>query len=192
MALEDIFRALEEQADHDIAAVTAEAKEHAEAILEEARREAELLKQTRVAEAERLSRAKGMQSLNAAKLEARKRVAAVKEAAVASAFSEAREALGTVRRRDDYPAIFRGLLAEALAGVSTEAAVLVDPADADLARATLEAIGSSAEVRPEIASTGGVIVETDGGRVQRRNTLEDRLEKFEAAAQADVAEILFA
>lgn len=192
MALEDIFRALEEQADRDIAAVTAEAKEHAESILDEAKREAELLRDTRVSDAERHSRAKGLQSLNTAKLEARKRVAAVKEAAVASSFAQARESLASVRTRQDYPALFGSLLREAIAGVPADASVLVDPADAELARATLASMGVAAQVRPELSSAGGVIVELDGGRVLRRNTLEDRLDKFEAAAQADVAEILFA
>lgn len=192
MALEDIFRALEEQADRDIAAVTAEAKEHAEAILEEASREAELLRETQVAEAERHSRAKGLQSLNTARLEARKRVAAVKEGAVAAAFAEARESLKSVRGRQDYPGLFESLLVEALAGVGSGAEVLVDPADVRLAEETLAKLGVAAEVRPEIVSAGGVVVQTDGGRVLRRNTLEDRLDKFEAGAQADVAEILFA
>ncbi|MDZ4170071.1 MAG: V-type ATP synthase subunit E [Coriobacteriia bacterium] len=192
MALEDIFKALEEQADRDIVAVTAEAREHAAAILDEAEREADTLKRSRVEEAERLSQARGRQTVNTARLEARKEVASVKDRAVVAAFADAREALADVRTRDDYDTLFRGLLREAVEGVGDGGAVLVDSADVERARGALDEFGIVAEVRGEMHCAGGVVVELEGGRVLRRNTLEDRLDKFAGVAQASVAEILFA
>jgi vacuolar-type H+-ATPase subunit E/Vma4 len=192
MALEDIFRALEEQADRDIDVVLKEARAHASAIHEEAEREATSVREHRVAEAERVARARSSQDLNTVRLEARKRVAAVKERAVRETFDAAQASLAGVRGRADYPDIFRALVAEALAGVDAEFSLLVDPADAELARAALSERGVSAEVRPELSSAGGVVVSLQGGEITRRNTLEDRLDKLRSLAQADVAEILFA
>ena len=192
MALEDIFRALEEQADKDIEATLGEAKAHAAAILEEANREADTARELRVADAERAAITRSAQDLNQAKLEARKKVAAVKERAIREVFDEALAALGGVRSRADYDQVFANLAEEALAGVPGDFEVLVDPADADRARAFLASKGVAAAVKPELQSAGGVVVSMDGGAVMRRNTLEDRLDKLRGLAQADVAEIVFA
>ena len=192
MALEDIFRALEEQADKDVEAVLGEARAHAQAIREEAEREAAMTREHRIAEAERVAKAKSAQDLNAVKLEARKRVAAVKEKAVRDAFDSALAALSQVRARPDYPAIFANLLDEAVADIDAEWELLVDPADVDLARETLASKGLAAGVAGDISTAGGVIVSMHGGTVTRRNTLEDRLDKLRGMAQAEVAELLFA
>lgn len=192
MAIEDIFRALEEQADRDIAAIMAEAREHAQAILEDARREAEQVREQQIEEARERARLRTAQSVNSVRLEVRKQVASAKEHAVARVFEQAREELAAARQRGDYPQVFRSLLEEALSGVLGEFEVLVDPRDVELARSTLADLGLEAPVSPEITTDGGVVVALDGRRVLRRNTLEDRLEKFESASQAEVAGILFA
>ena len=174
MALEDIFRALQEQAYQDVAAVLEEAQAHAAVITEEAQREAKSAAERRVAEAERMAVAKSGQELNHVRLEARKRVAAVKEKAVREAFDDAMKALGQVRSRADYAQIFRALADEALDGVTaTDIEVLVDPADVDLAREVIATKGVSAEVKPDLCCAGGLVVATQGGTIQRRNTLED-------------------
>lgn len=192
MALEDIFRALEEQADRDIVVVLAEAKEHAQSILEEAAVEAKLARENRIAQAEEAATQRSMQSLNAVRLEVRKRLAAAKERAVSHVFAEARDALGGIRNREDYPALFKAFVEEAVAGASEGFELLVDPADVDMAHRILSDIGIEASISADIQSSGGVVIAVDNRRIFRRNTLEDRLEKFEGAAQADVAEILFA
>lgn len=192
MALEDIFRALEEQADKDVEAVLAEARAHAAVILDEAQHEANAARDNRVAEAVRSARSRTGQSLNAARLEARKRIAGVKERAVREVFEAAANELGQVRGRPEYDQVFRALADEALAGVEGEFEILVDPTDVDLARAYIAEKGLAAEVRPELTTSGGLVVSTRGGSVLRRNTLEDRMDKLRGVAQADVAEIVFA
>jgi len=191
MALEDIFRALEEQAAKDSEAVLAEARAHASAIVEEAEHEAARTRDARVADAARTVKLSSAQDLNAAKLEARKKLAAVKDVAVGDVFDDATAELMKVRGTAGYEATFRRLLDEALEGVVGEFIVLVDPADVDLAAAALGEKGLSAEVRGDLSTSGGLAVSTDAGRVMHRNTLEDRLDKLRGMAQADVAEILF-
>jgi vacuolar-type H+-ATPase subunit E/Vma4 len=69
--------------------------------------------------------------------------------------------------------------------------VLVDPRDANLARAQLADRDLAGTIKAELNTAGGVAVSTHGGRIFRRNTLEDRFEKLAGLAQADVARILF-
>jgi len=191
MGLEDIFRALEEQAAKDSEAVLVEARSHADAIMQEAQNEAARARDSHVADAERVARSRSAQDLNSAKLDARKRLAAVKERAVSEVFDRAMDGLVSARTSADYPAAFRRLADEALEGVTGEYSVLVDPADVELAKRVLGEMGVSAEVRGDLSTAGGVVVSTESGRVMIRNTLEDRLEKLRGLAQADVAEILF-
>ncbi len=191
MALEDIFRALEEQAESECEDILAAARAQAETIAEEAVEQAKNICTACVDTSGANMRMKASKRINGARLEAKKRVAAVKEAAVTDAFETAARRLESMRGSDGYETLFRSLLDEALAGVKGDPTVLVDAADADLAMRVLAELGVDAEVKPEIATAGGVVVVRGGGRILRRNTLEDRLEKVRQSVQSDVAEILF-
>ena len=146
-----------------------------------------------MADAERAAKARSAQDLNSVRLEARKRVAAVKERAVREVFDDARSSLGSVRERDDYAAIFRALVDEAVEGVEGEYDLLVDPADAEIARQIVAEKGFGCR-----RQAGAILgwrcrcISLQGGSVTRRNTLEDRLDKLRGLAQADVAGLLFA
>jgi vacuolar-type H+-ATPase subunit E/Vma4 len=79
MALEDIFRALDEQADKECESILATARAQAEAIVADAEEQADghLLG---VCRADRAAHAaKASKQINAARLEGKKRVASVKE-----------------------------------------------------------------------------------------------------------------
>jgi len=191
MGLEDIFRALEEQADKDSEAVLVEARAHADALLEEAEAAASRARDAHLAEAERAALSRSAQDLNSVRLEARKQLASIKERAVREVFDDALSELSRIRSGADYPRAFAVLADEALAGAEGDFEVLVDPADADLARTVLAERGVSAPVRPDLSAAGGLVIAFDGGRVMRRNTLDDRLDKLRGLAQAEVAEILF-
>lgn len=190
MALDDIFRALDEQADEECEQILKEAEEHAVIIAADAEDQAETIRQAHVAETERITRSKASQSVNAAKLEARKRVAGVKQKAVQRAFERSEAMLDKVREDGRYDGVFRRLTEEALTGVEGHAVVQVDPADEARARAAVEALGADAEVRAELSTAGGLVVLVDNGRIIRRNTLEDRLSKVRELYQAKVAERL--
>jgi vacuolar-type H+-ATPase subunit E/Vma4 len=191
MALEDIFRALEEQANRDVEVALAEARAHAKAIRDEAEREAATTRANRILEAERAAKSRSAQSINSVRLEGRKALAAVKDRAVQRVFDDASASLNDIRSNADYPSVFRALADEALEGVQGEFEIWVDEADVSLAREVLSERGLSASVRPEISASGGLVVVTGGGRVIRRNTLQDRLDKLRGVAQPEVAEILF-
>ena len=191
MALEDIFRALEEQAEQECQQILEDARDQSDVILEEAQEQAEEIRNKLVSETEKATRLKASQSINSSRLESKKKVAAIKQAAVVGVFDKVLQQAKEIRGSSSYEATFKALLKEAMEGLEGDAQVLVDPADVDLARNALSEMGVSAEVKPDISTSGGVVIVTGGGRIMRRNTIEDRLEKIQQHIQADVAEILF-
>ena len=191
MALEDIFRALEEQAEQECQQILEDARGQSDAILEEAQEQAEEIRNKLVTETEKATRLTASQSINSSRLENKKKVAAIKQDAVVGVFDKVLQKAQDLRGSSSYEAKFKVLVEEAIEGLEGDVQLLVDPADADLASRTLSKMGVSGEVKPEISTSGGVVAVTGGGRIMRRNTIEDRLEKIEPRIQADVAEILF-
>ena len=191
MALEDIFRALEEQAEQECQQILEDARDQSDVILEEAQEQAEEIRNKLVSEAEKETRLKASQSINSSRLENKKKTAAIKQAAVVGVFDRVLQKAQEIRGSNSYEATFKALLKEAMDGLEGDAQVLVDPADIDLARSALSEMDVFAEVKPDISTSGGVVVVTGGGRIMRRNTIEDRLDKIQQHIQADVAEILF-
>ena len=191
MALEEIFRALEEQADKEFEQTLQDARDQAAAILEDATEEADAIREARVAEGERRAVNHAQQLVNAARLEGKKRVAAAKERAVTEAFEAVHEHLAKARSENGYVERFRALAEEAVEGLEGDMTVLVDPADIELATTTFADLGLKAEIKGELSTAGGLVVTVRDGRILRRNTLEDRLEKVRQNVQAQVAGMLF-
>lgn len=192
MAIEDIFRALEEQADRDCREILDGAKAQAKGIEADAKAEADRIKADKLEAADSAVRVKVGQTLNSAKLANKKDIAAAKDRGIEAVYSSALEQLAKVRGGKGYEDLFKRLAEEALAGVTGDVTLLVDPADADLARRTLQALGVAGEVDASASTIGGVTVVASSGRVFRRNTLEERMNKVRKTQQAEVAEILFA
>jgi vacuolar-type H+-ATPase subunit E/Vma4 len=190
MAIEDILKALDDQADAESAAVIDEAHEHAKLIVDEGEREAQSIHDGFHRQAERVAGSEAAKLVNAARLEAKMIVSSVKGDAVTAVFDAAKAKLSSVRD-SGYESLFAQLAAEAFAGVSGEVTVFAAPADAQLAERAAAAAGVAATVDPTLETAGGLIVEANGGRVVRRNTLEDRLERSRQLIQADVATVLF-
>lgn len=191
MALQDIFKALEHQAERDIDDVLSEARARAAGIVHEAELDAQRIRDTHATDAQTSGAARGVHILNAARLDARRKIAAVRQRAVQQAFDRAREQLLDARSATSYDALFERLLDEALEGVEGEFELLVDERDVGRAEASLSRRGIGGSVRPGLTTAGGVVVSMEGDRVFRRNTIEDRFEKLAGMSQAEVAEILF-
>jgi len=67
----------------------------------------------------------------------------------------------------------------------------VAPSDTDLVEKAAAQAGVTAEVVADLDTAGGLVVDTGGGKIIRRNTLEDRLDRVSQFLQADVARVLF-
>jgi len=190
MAIDDILRALDDQAEADCEETVGEAREHAKLILEEAERQAQQVHETFVRQVERAANAEASKKVNAARLEAKMTVSSVKGDGVSAVFDSARAQLSSARN-SGYEELFAALAAEALSGVSGSVTVRTAPADTALAERTLASMGVAAEVVGDLDTAGGLVVETGGGKVVRRNTLESRLDRASQFVRADVARVLF-
>lgn len=190
MAIEDIFRALEEQADVEVEEILRVAKAQAKSIEKEAREEADRITTSRVAAAEETVRAKSNKSVNAARLEVRRNLAAVREGAVDRVFADAAAKLGAMRGTAEYAAVFKALAEEALSGVESDCELHIVPGDENLAASAVKGLRVSCTIVPTLDSIGGLAVTYDGGRVVRQNTFESRLAKVRGLASAKVAEVL--
>lgn len=192
MAIEDIFRALEQQADEEIAEMLDAARQQAAGIEEDGEAQGAFIRQEKIDGARQHVAGRVARVINAARLDARRGIAGVREKAIANAYGQALTRLDTLRSKSDYPALFRALAEETLAGVVGEITVVVDPADAQLAAGVMADLGATATVDPAASTRGGLTVLADGGTMARRNTIEDRVEKYRAVGESDVAEALSA
>ncbi|MDO8964692.1 MAG: V-type ATP synthase subunit E [Coriobacteriia bacterium] len=191
MAIEDIFKALEEQGEAEIRDIVEAAREQARGIEEDAQVQAETVRSQKVEVARSAVQSKTARVTNASRLDARRMLAAVKERAISSAYDEALTRLAGLRSTASYEALFASLAEEALAGVEGDFTLLVDPADEALATRIVAGSALPGAVDATASTRGGLTVVANNGTMYRRNTIEDRLEKFRAAGQASVAEILF-
>lgn len=191
MALQDIFSALDEQADAECRETLDNAKAQAKAILEEAREEAARIRQRKMEAAEATVGTKAAQIVNAAKLHNKRDLAALKERSIGTVFDAALAGLGAVRDSSGYEGLFRKLAEEAFGGMEGTAQVVVDPRDASLAERVLGEMGIVHTLDTTGSTAGGFTAVYGDGRIFRRNTLEDRLDKVRLIGQSQVAEILF-
>lgn len=190
MAIEDIFKALEEQADSEVNQILHVATVQSDAVEHEAREEADRITKSRIAAAEDAVRAKAAKAVNAARLQVRRDMAAVRESAVDSVFVEAAHKLAAMRGSAQYEKIFTALVNEAMQGVDTACELQVASADAALAQKVAAGLSVPCTVSPTLDSIGGVVISTNDGRVVRRNTFESRLLKVRSLASAKIAEVM--
>jgi vacuolar-type H+-ATPase subunit E/Vma4 len=192
MAIEDIFIALEEQGEQESREALDAAREQAKGIKEDAEAQAKAIRDARIEAAKAHATLISARTVNSARLNGRRSVAGVKERAIVQAFDEALVKLESVRGTAGYPALFRALAGEAVANLSGELVLKVDPADAALAADFLKESGLVGTVDPTAKTRGGLVVVAEQGDLLRRNTLEDRLEKFRGLGQSEIAEVLSA
>jgi len=191
MAIEDIFIALEEQGEQESREALDAAREQARGIREDAEEQAKLIRANKVDAARTLAVLKTSRAVNSARLEGRRAVAGVKERAIVQAFDESLNKMDAVRKSAEYPALFRALAREAMAGVDGSV-TMIDPADADLANQVFSELGLSGEVDATASTRGGLTIAAHAGAMLRRNTLEDRLAKYRLLGQSEIAEVLSA
>lgn len=189
MAIEDIFRALEEQAAEECRQIEDVARKQAAATVAEAREAALHLLEQKVQAAEAAAQRLVAKTLDAARVESMRRLGMARETAIDDVYRDASDRLAGLRSTTDYGRVFESLADEALAGTGGERVLAVDPADRDRAMAYAGADGTLS-VATDLSSSGGVEVRLDEGRVVRRNTFESRLEKLRGFGDARIAEIL--
>jgi vacuolar-type H+-ATPase subunit E/Vma4 len=170
MALDDLLRAIEVDAEAERLRADREKAAAATAIVDGARREAAALEAalTSAPEAESLAVAERVRAL--ARLRAADTIRGAREEAYVSVLDKVREELTAVRGSSAYPAVFRALLDESRAALPDAHELRVDRRDADLA----VSVAGDLKVVAVLDTWGGVELTGNDGRTVR-NTLEERL-----------------
>ncbi|MPZ83617.1 MAG: hypothetical protein GEV28_25790 [Actinophytocola sp.] len=170
MALDDLLRAIEVEAEEERLRADREKAATAAAIVDAARRAAAAVKAelTTAPEAESLAAAERVRAM--ARLRAADTVRVAREEAYASLLGRVREELSALRGSPSYPAVFGALLDESRAALPNARELRVDRRDADLAGS----MAGDLRVAAVLDTWGGVELAGDDGRTVR-NTLEERL-----------------
>jgi vacuolar-type H+-ATPase subunit E/Vma4 len=174
MALADLLRAIEAEANAERARTERETAAEAAAIVEQARDDAGVLEAALTAAPETEARAEAVQMLALARLDASSAVRSAREDAFASLLTGIRETLAALRGTDAYPALLEALLAESRAALPGARELRVDRRDSDLALPLADGLG----VEFTLDTWGGLELASDDGRTIR-NTLEERLANAE-------------
>jgi vacuolar-type H+-ATPase subunit E/Vma4 len=192
MAIEDILRALDDQADAERDEILERAGDERDAILSDARDQAARIRSQRMERAKSVVEPRAQQLVNAARLKNKRDLEAARAAAVTAVFDEARARLQALRNdRVAYEPILRRLIEEAVSGSDGDTVAQVDPADSEMAAGLVDGLQMTCSLESAATPSGGVTVLSCAGRIARRNTIEDRLELVRANSSAAVAEMLF-
>lgn len=191
MALEDILRALESEANSRCAEIRASATEEAEQEEDRARLRCRDIVQERLSAHKGVMAQRAHRIVNTAKMKSRHDVAAERDRLTEDVFREAQGALASLRGDVGYRERFAALLQEAFEDAESPTGVSVDPRDLELAATVLATMGAAPPVAGDIATAGGVVVFSHGGRVRHDNTLETRMSRVKERAREHVSELLF-
>lgn len=190
MAIADILRALDDQAQADCEKIVEQAHAEAEAIKRDAQEQAEAAKTARLDRAHAQVEPRVGQLINSTRLQNKREIDAVRAEAIEAVFADASSKLGVLRSDSkDYPALLKALLREALEGNDGAAEAIVD--ESDMALLAPVVATTTCTLTASQTPQSGVTVLTCDGKVARRNTLADRLEAVRRTSASDVAEILF-
>lgn len=170
MALSDLLRAIEDDANAERLVHDRKTAAAAAAIIEQARSDAVAVEAELAAAPELEARAEAARRLALARLAVAGAVRAAREDAFISLRDALCDQLAGLRRSERYPAVFRALLHESRSALPGAEELRIDPRDADLAAS----LAVDMRVVTALDTWGGVELADDRGRTIR-NTLEERL-----------------
>lgn len=191
-ASSELITLLEREAAAEREKLLAEARAQSEAIRADAERQvAELLTGTR-ARLEAEARSALVKAQSTAHLRASSMVLQAKEEQIAGVFNAAEaELVRLAQDRQQYSAVLRSFVEEALQGFGTEAVVTVNPADQAAVEMLAQQRGWRVTVKTDPGVQGGVRIASSDGRFMVTNTLASRLERARPALAAQVARALW-
>ena len=187
----ELLDLIRKKAEHDLAGIGESALIEADALIEEAERTSEKLKTEALsrinAEASHLRERK----YNSVRFRMNAKRYELKATAIESAWREAEQALASLERSQDYPAILTALFKENLSDAPDNSLVRVNPADEPLVRGLIDESGRPLPLETDGDIHGGIEILWPDGAIVLRNTLSHRLAKLKAGGNAFIADILF-
>ena len=192
MALADILRAMEQQAQDEIARVQAQAEAEAIALIAKVEEEARRIKARHLARVMPRLQQERARLLSAAKLAVQREVMLAREALLEEAFTAAHAVLAGWREQPEYPQHLRRLMGEIVHELGHELSLVIDARDAALVRCIAAELGVQAHITLGLHTAGGLEASTPDGRITVLNTIETRLQRSQQYLRRELASILSA
>ncbi|MBI5943271.1 MAG: hypothetical protein HY864_02785 [Chloroflexi bacterium] len=182
MSLQAILEKIRTVGEMQIQEIERNARSRAGGILAQARMEAQQAEEDASLTTSAPAIAERARILHRARLDALRLVGSVRESLVDAALEQTRALLSSLRSDSAYPTVLRTLTEEALAQLTLSEGegkpqLLADPRDRGLMEEILKDQSSNISVRFELSCWGGVIAQSEDGRVVVINTLEARLKQ---------------
>jgi len=182
MGLQSILDKIRSVGDVQINEIERNAKSQANEIFEQAHLDAKQIEAVESTRSSMPATAERSRILHRARLDALHVVSEVREKLVDTAISQACDRLASFRSDSNYPNVLRTLTEEALAQLASSEGdgnfeILADPRDKALVEHIIKDLGVGTFVRYDLTCSGGVIAQSEDGRVVVINTFESRLEQ---------------
>lgn len=182
MSLQAILTAIYAAGEIQIDEIATRAQAQVDELLAQAQTNGQRLRKQAYAQAVQPAVAERARILHQARLEALQIVSDAREALVDAALFRTRERLTELRSDPAYPAALRRLAEEALAELGSSelaagARLKADPRDRKLLEDLLCDLQPELVIAYELNSWGGIVAESEDGRVVVINDLETRLER---------------
>jgi V/A-type H+/Na+-transporting ATPase subunit E len=188
---EDLLKSVEESAAEKELELRNKAALAVDEIRDRAKRQAETIRKGHVDEVKRSLTTEQNKLLYLTKAENKENLIRVRETAFGNAFREAEARLASLRTDPKYPVVFEKLLREAAASIGSNTfTVHIDPRDEALCTKALAALSLTGEIRADITTSGGVVLNLPGDTVVISNTVESRLQRAREHKRIEIHAIL--
>ena len=182
MSLQAILEKIHATGEAQVQEIERENKAQVGEILARARMEAHQIEEDAHAAATAPAARERARIIHHARLEALRLVGDVREELVDSALTQTRERLAAIRANSSYTNVLRQLTREALTeltapGREKMAVLVADPRDRTILKDILAGMDLDLHVSYDLTCWGGLIAQSEDGRVVAINTLETRLER---------------
>ena len=192
MALEDILRAMEQQAQAEIARLKGGAEAEAGSIVAMAEEDAKRIKARHLANIMPRVQHERARMLSDARLAVLREVMAAREALLEEAFAAAKTELGRLREKSEYSRYLAWLTHEVVDELGHELCIVVDACDESLMRRIAADLGVRARIEHGLHTAGGLEASTADGCIRVVNTIEARLQRSQHFLRREIASILSA
>jgi vacuolar-type H+-ATPase subunit E/Vma4 len=192
LAIDDILRALEDNAEDHIEAIKQDTQQRVNEIISEVEKEASRTKRLRLKKMEDAIKSECTGIVYSASLKAKNELIKAQEETVNEAFRLAEQRLSDLHSNEEYPKVFELLLEECLEVFNGEVVLRVRPDD----KALVDRLMADRQVPYSISETpleasGGLVASSPDGEVVVHNSFESRLSKAKEILRLDISNALF-
>jgi len=192
LALDDILRALEDNAEDRIEAIKQDGQQRVNEIISEADREVSRIRRLRLKKIEDAIKSECTSTVYSASLKAKNELIKAQEETVDEAFRLAKQRLSGLHSNEEYPKVFELLLDECMEVLDGEVVLQVRADDRDL----VDKLMANRDVPYSVSETpleasGGLVAGSPDGEVIVYNSFESRLDKAKETLRLEISNALF-